>query len=91
MSEATSTRFPFPFFAGVVATLAVVVIINQYLFAIRPGNSEIECRNGCRDNKNPQACQIFCSCIYTQAQPLDSCVAHYNMAVTKVDRVKPIR
>ena len=94
MGKATSTRFPFIFFAGVIASLAAVVLINQYLFSIRPGNSELECRNGCKaeGNKNlQQACQVFCSCIYTKAQPLDSCVAQYNRAKAKARGTKTTR
>src|SRR5204863_3319120 len=34
-----SNKFPFAFFGGIVATLAAVVIINAYMYDIRPGNS----------------------------------------------------
>ena len=73
-------KFPFLFFGSVIATIAAVIVINLYLYDIRPGNSPEECRNGCPGNSNPKACEEFCDCIYTQGKPLDSCLAKYNSA-----------
>ena len=50
------------------------------LYEIRPGNSEAECRNQCLSSENPAACEIFCDCIYTQGQSLDSCLARFEGA-----------
>src|SRR3954451_10482394 len=72
------------FFAGVFAVLAIIIIGTFYLYEIVPGNSEAECRNQCASSKNPAACEIFCDCIYSQGQPLDSCLATF-------DRAKDIR
>jgi uncharacterized membrane protein YphA (DoxX/SURF4 family) len=70
-------KFPFVFFACVFATLTAVVVINHFLYNIRPGNSLVECMNSCGDNGN-QACLDFCDCIYNQGQPLDKCVGEYE-------------
>src|SRR4030095_10167130 len=42
-----STKFPYAFFGGVFATAVLVIVINIFIFEIRPGNSLIECKNGC--------------------------------------------
>ncbi|MBS0030099.1 hypothetical protein ACTJJ0_21680 [Chitinophaga sp. 22321] len=73
-----SKKFVFVFFGCVIATAALVILINQFLYDIRPGNSLIECENGCAGNDNPQACESFCNCIYNQGKPLDSCLAEFN-------------
>ncbi|MEO6453250.1 MAG: hypothetical protein ABIN97_04220 [Ginsengibacter sp.] len=75
-----SNKFPFLFFGCVFAIIAAVIIINQFLYDIRPGNSPEECTNGCPGNSNPKACEEFCDCIYNQGKPLDECLKEYNKA-----------
>ena len=43
-----SNKFPFLFFGTVVAILAAVIILNNIIYDIRPGNSPEECINGDR-------------------------------------------
>lgn len=73
-----NNKFPVMFFSCVFVTVVSVIVINQYLYEIRPGNSLVECRNGCAGNSDPQACEIFCDCIYNQGKPLDSCLTEYR-------------
>ncbi|HWV74591.1 MAG TPA: hypothetical protein VN040_22890 [Pseudosphingobacterium sp.] len=73
-----NNKFPAMFFSCVFVTVVSVIVINQYLYKIRPGNSLVECRNGCAGNSDPQACEIFCDCIYNQGKPLDSCLTEYR-------------
>jgi len=68
------------FFGSSFAVLAFIIIGTFYLYEIGPGNSEAECRNQCASSKNPAACEVFCDCIYSQGQPLDSCLAAFNKA-----------
>ncbi len=68
------------FFGGVFTVLAIIIIGTFYLYEIVPGNSEAECRNQCASSKNPAACEIFCDCIYSQGQPLDSCLVTFDKA-----------
>jgi hypothetical protein len=75
-----SNRFPLAFFGFVFATAASVILINHFLYDIRPGNSLIECTNGCLGNEDPKACEIFCDCIYNQGNPLDKCLDQYEKA-----------
>ena len=71
----SANKFPFMFFGGVIVTLVLVVIVNQNIYNIRPGNSLEECTNGCAGN--PGACE-FCDCIYNQGKGLDSCLKMYE-------------
>ena len=68
------------FLGGSFAVVAFIIIGTFYLYEIVPGNEEAECRNQCASSKNPAACEIFCNCIYSQGQPLDSCLATFNKA-----------
>jgi uncharacterized membrane protein YphA (DoxX/SURF4 family) len=77
--QITSSKFPFAFFGAVVATAAAVIIINIFIFEIRPGNSAQECENGSKDSQYPKAANAFCDCIYNKGKPLDSCLKEYEM------------
>ncbi|MPR35867.1 DoxX family protein [Salmonirosea aquatica] len=82
-----SNQFSFLFFGLVIATLATVVVVNVYLYDIRPGNSQEECTNGCPGNEDPVACQEFCDCLYNKGKLIDECLANYNKALE--ERTKP--
>ena len=71
-----ASRFPVLFFVFVFAAALSVVVINQFLYDIRPGNSQEECTNGCKNN----SCQQFCDCIYTQGNPLHACLDEFQKA-----------
>ena len=77
------------FFGGCLAVLTFIIIGTFYLFEIGPGNSEEVCRNQCADNRNPEACQTFCDCIYNEGQSLDSCLVTFNKSknITTASRV----
>jgi len=70
-----SGKFPVLFFGGVVVMVASVIVINQFLYDIRPGNSLIECTNGCGGSK---ACLEFCDCVHNQGKPLNACLLEYE-------------
>jgi uncharacterized membrane protein YphA (DoxX/SURF4 family) len=76
----TSNKFPAIFFGCVLLALGSVVAINQFMYDIRPGNELLECTNGCAGNDNPQACNVFCDCIYNQGKSLDACLQEYEQA-----------
>ena len=78
--NASSSKFPFVFFGGVFATIALVIAINIFIFEIRPGNSLLECKNGSLDSKYPKASSQFCNCIYIQGKPLAKCLEEYRQA-----------
>ena len=75
-----SSKFPFAFFGGVVMAVAAVVVINMFMYDIRPGNSLEECTNGCKGIKDPNPRCEFCDCIYNQGKQLDSCLKEYKQA-----------
>jgi uncharacterized membrane protein YphA (DoxX/SURF4 family) len=78
LNEKTSGKFPFVFFGCVVAAVASVIVINQFVYDIRPGNYQLECTNGCADHAHPEACERFCNCIYNQGNSLDKCLEEYR-------------
>ena len=78
-----SNKFPFAFFGGVIAAITAVIVINIFIYDIRPGNSFEECANGCKSNKYPTARCEFCDCIYNQGKQLDSCLKEYKRAKEK--------
>src|SRR5215813_8275890 len=66
-----TSKFPLLFFGCVFAAAVSVIVFNDFLFDIRPGNEEAECTNGCKSSDSPNACQRFCDCIYEQGNPLN--------------------
>jgi uncharacterized membrane protein YphA (DoxX/SURF4 family) len=75
-----SSKFPFLFFGCVFVMASTVILINHFLYDIRPGNSLLECTNGCPDNANPKACEEFCDCIHNEGRPLRECLSQYSTA-----------
>jgi hypothetical protein len=76
--KSLSNKFPFLFFGSVITMIAAVIVINLYMYDIRPGNAQDECINMCPDNSNPKACEEFCDCIYNKGKPLHDCLAQYK-------------
>jgi uncharacterized membrane protein YphA (DoxX/SURF4 family) len=73
-----TSKFPVLFFACVFALAVSVIVINIFLFDIRPGNSQIECTNSCKNSGSLNACQHFCDCIYTQGNTLNVCLNGFH-------------
>jgi hypothetical protein len=73
-----SSKFPAWFFMCVFAAAASVIVINHFLYDIRPGNSQEECTNGCKNRDSQNACRQFCDCIYNQGNPLNACLDEYQ-------------
>jgi uncharacterized membrane protein YphA (DoxX/SURF4 family) len=73
-------QFPLLFFGCVFAATASVIVINQFVYDIRPGNSQLECTNVCKTDGRPNACEQFCDCIYEQGNPLNVCLNEYQGA-----------
>ena len=86
-------KFPFVFFGSVFTIVVAVIVINVFLYEIRPGNSLIECTNGTKDSKYPEASERFCDCIYNQGKPLDKCLDEYKQAkeIEKNDSLSTIK
>ena len=77
-NQKMSGKFPLVFFGCVVAVVVLVIVINNFVYDIRPGNSQLECTNGCANNARPEACKRFCNCIYNEGAPLDKCLNEYR-------------
>jgi hypothetical protein len=82
-----SKKFPFLFFGCVFVIVAAVIVINQFVYDIRPGNSLNECTNGCPGNSSPRACEEFCNCIHNQGKTLHECLKDYSKA-KEVNRIE---
>jgi len=76
--QAMSWKFPFLFAGFVVATMAIIIVVNMFMYDIRPGNAQDECINGCAGNSDPAACSRFCDCIYNEGRNLEDCLAAYE-------------
>src|SRR5262245_51910172 len=61
-----TARFPTWFLAFVFAAAAAVIIVNAFMYDIRPGNSRLECTNMCKTSRTPDACQQFCAASLTR-------------------------
>jgi uncharacterized membrane protein YphA (DoxX/SURF4 family) len=77
-NQKMSIKFPLVFFGCAVAAVVSVIVINNYVYDIRPGNSQLECTNGCANSDRPEACERFCNCIYNEGNPLDKCLEEYG-------------
>jgi hypothetical protein len=77
-NQKMSGKFPLVFFGCAVAVVVLVIVINNFVYDIRPGNSQLECTNGCANNARPEACKRFCNCIYNEGNPLDKCLEEYK-------------
>jgi len=75
-----TSKFPALFFGCLFAAAVSVIVVNNFLFDIRPGNEEAECTNGCKFSDSPNACQGFCACIYKRGNPLNACLNEYHRA-----------
>src|SRR5688572_852891 len=69
-NQEMSRKFPWIFLGCAVAAVVLVIVINNLVYDIRPGNSQLECTNGCANNALPEACERFCNCIYNEGDPL---------------------
>lgn len=80
-SRIVETRtFPWLFFGCVFAMAASVIVFNDLLFDIRPGNEEAECTNTCKSSDSPESCRHFCDCIYHEGNSLTACLNEYRKA-----------
>src|SRR6185436_1208713 len=73
-NQKMSGKFPWIFLGCVIAVVVSVIVMNNIVYDIRPGNSRLECTNGCADNARPEACEHFCTCIYDEAKTLENCL-----------------
>lgn len=75
-----SWKFPFRFAGGAIAGMVLVVLLVTQAFGIYPRNSLPECINDCPDNRNPEACEAFCTCIHTAQLPFEECLEAFRQA-----------
>ena len=71
-----TSKFPVWFFGLVLAAVALVITVDDFLYPIRPGNEPAECAN----SGSPGPRKKFCDCIYNDGNPLNRCLDEYQRA-----------
>ncbi|WP_297337141.1 DoxX family protein [Algoriphagus sp.] len=72
--EKYSTKFPFPFFLGVAAMVALVIWAANSGFQTLPRNSLKDCQSQYAHSDQEAAGFAFCECIHRDGNPLDDCL-----------------
>jgi len=72
-----NNKFPFAFFAGVLAVIVIVMSHALLLYRIMPRNTISDCRKQC-DGENDTDCYNFCDCIHKEGKLLEKCLDEYN-------------
>lgn len=70
-------KFPLKFFAGVFATILLVVFHTRIFYDILPRNTYSDCTTQCKD-ENDKACIEFCECIHKEGNSLDDCLSKHE-------------
>lgn len=86
--EVVNNKFPTVFFAGVVSTIIILVLIVTNVYDIMPRNTMSDCMGQCKGSKNPKACNDFCDCIHNKGQSLNKCVDEYHKALKTTASIK---
>jgi len=81
--EKYSNKFPTLFFAGVVASIGLIVIYARFGHEIMPRNSLKDCRSQLSHADNDAAAEAFCECIHTHGRSLEECLEDYDNAKRK--------
>ena len=77
--QSTDNKFPFAFFAGVGATVGMVVLlINAY--TVKPHNTFKDCKSQFEGTNRTKAGDDFCSCIHKEGETLNKCMDEYLKA-----------
>ena len=80
LPKTTSKKFPTLFFAGVLATVIIVVLLTVGADFIRPRNTLFDCREQFKGSVRTKAGYNFCDCIHRSGQPLNKCLEEYYKA-----------
>lgn len=73
-------KFPWLFFAGVFAAVAVCVVGIPSLYRIKPRNTLTQCQRQFTKSTKTKAGEIFCNCIHQNGEPLDKCLNDFSNA-----------
>ncbi|HEX8334221.1 MAG TPA: DoxX family protein [Segetibacter sp.] len=78
--QTLSNKFPAAFFAAVVASVVIIVLIQINPNYITPRNHIGDCKLQFEGTNRTRAGLYFCDCIHNQGQQLDSCLDKYDKA-----------
>ncbi|BAO56214.1 hypothetical protein [Nonlabens marinus] len=74
-----NNKFPFAFFAGVVAVMVLTVVISEFGFDVMPRNSVGDCQQQFEGTENEVAGFEFCECIHSEGESLENCLKAYEV------------
>ena len=72
-----TNKFPLTFFAGVFATILLVVFHARIFYDILPRNTYSDCTIQC-SGENDKTCLDFCECIHKEGNSLEECLSKYK-------------
>ncbi len=78
--KSLSNKFPTLFFAGVLASVVMFVLVIPNLYSVKPRNSLVQCQTQFKTGKRTKAGGDFCACVHTKGEPLDKCLGEYEQA-----------
>jgi uncharacterized membrane protein YphA (DoxX/SURF4 family) len=79
-------KFPTLFFVGVAATVILVVVVLINAYTLMPRVIISDCQSQCADSADPEACNVFCDCIYVEGRTYDNCLDDYKRTVEQKDK-----
>ena len=75
-----SNKFLAMFFAGVAATVIILVLVIANAYKIMPRNNLSDCEKQFKGTNRTKAGYNFCDCIHNHGEPLDKCLDEYKKA-----------
>jgi len=76
--ELLSNKFPTIFFAGVVASIIILVLVVTNTYKIMPRNSLSDCKEQFKGSNRAKAGSDFCDCIHNKGEPLNKRLDEYT-------------
>ena len=74
-----STKFPFLFFTGVIAIIALTVVVFAFGYEVMPRNSMSDCKKQFVNTEKKTIGFEFCKCIHKKGKPLNDCLEEFEL------------
>lgn len=75
-----TNKFPFKFFLGVFATVALTIVTVRYSYNKKTRNTLQDCYSDCKDSDDNQSCYDFCDCIHKEGKSFNACAEELRKA-----------
>lgn len=80
LQSESNNKFPLKFFAGVIITVALTILIITNSYNKKTRNTFQDCVNDCKDSDNTEECLNFCDCIHNQGKSFNECAEELRKA-----------